>query len=287
MNRTTFSFAMVLAALLAITIPPTAAAQFGAPRPAPVAGQNQQPKDTEGVDFVQKLGSQVPMGTTFTDETGAKVSLRELGHGKPIVLVPAYYECPMLCSLVLDGAVSSLDTLEFDAGKEYEMVVISFDPGETPKLAAESKRQHMAKYDHADGAAGFHFLTGDKPSIDAVMDAIGFRYKYIPRRDEYSHSAGIVVLTPEGKVARYFYGVEYPPRDVRLALVEASDMKIGSPVDKVILYCCRYDPETGRYSAAILNIIRVAGVLTLAAIGLFFLWSWRRGHHHETVEGEA
>lgn len=288
MNRTTFSFVMVLAALLAITIPLAAHAQFGAPRPAPVAAQSGQPADTDGVDFEQKLGAQVPLSTTFTDSTGAQVTLADVGHGKPIVLVPAYYECPMLCSLVLDGAVSSLDTLEFDAGQEYEMVVVSFDPGETPELAAKAKQRHLEKYDHSDGAAGFHFLTGDKPSIDAVMDAIGFRYKYLADRDEYSHSAGIVVLTPEGKVARYFYGVEYPPRDVRLALVEASDMKIGSPVDKVILYCCSYDPVTGRYSAAILKIIRLAGVLTLAAMGLFFLWSWRRDHHHhKTVEGEA
>lgn len=289
-TTTTFSPAVALAAAFVaflVTAAPTPAfAQLGAPRPDPLVTDSLPPEQTQGVDFEQLLGAEVPLETSFQDETGATVTLAELANGKPLVLVPAYYECPMLCTLVINGVVSSLDTLEFTAGQEFEVAIVSIDPDETPELAAATKGRHLARYDREGGDAGFHFLTGDEPQIHAVTEAIGFHYKYVPERDEWSHTAGIVVLTPDGTVARYFYGVEYPPRDVRLALVEAADEKIGSPVDEVFLYCFRYDPETGRYSAAILNIVRLGGVLTLGALGLYFLLSWRRGRLR-AAEGEA
>ncbi|MGD2115164.1 MAG: SCO family protein [Acidobacteriota bacterium] len=285
MTRNTLILATALTLAVAVAGVP-AAAQFGPPRPEPIAGEDGQPRQTEGVELEQKLGAQVPLSTEFLDETGAPVTLADLAEGRPIVLVPAYYECPMLCSLVLNGVVSSLDTLEFDADDQFEVIVFSFDPGETPEVAMEAKERYLARYDRPGAGGGFHFLTGEEESIRAVTEAIGYRYNYVPEKDEYAHTAGIVILTPGGSAARYFYGVEYPPRDVRLALVEAADETIGNAVDEVLLYCFRYDPETGRYSAAILNIVRLGGVLTLAALGLFMLWSWRRGRLR-TAEGEA
>jgi protein SCO1/2 len=266
-----------------------AAAQFGGPRPQDIGSyQKGKPSAVKGVDFEQKLGATVPLGIHFRDESGREVTLAELGRGKPIVLVPAYYHCPMLCPLVITGVASSLETLKLDVGKDYSVIVVSIDPKETAKMASEAKAHFLHTYDRPGAAQGAHFLTGDDPQIHAVMDTIGFHYNYLPEKDQYAHAAGIVVLTPEGKVARYFYGVEYPPRDVRLGLVDASGEKIGSLVDKVILYCCTYDPTTGRYSAAILNIVRLGGVLTLVALGLFFFLSWRHGKHHtRTSMGEA
>jgi len=292
MTRTTATHALVVTALVAVvaivaTAAPTpAAAQLGAPRPDPLVTDSLPPEQTQGVGFEQRLGAKVPLGTPFQDETGATVTLAEVANGKPLVLVPAYYECPMLCTLVINGVVSSLDTLEFTAGQEFEVAIVSIDPDETPDIASATKTRHLGRYRHEGGDDGFHFLTGDDPEIHAVTDTIGFHYKYVPERDEWSHTAGLVVLTPDGTVAHYFYGVEYPPRDLRLALVEAADERIGSPVDEVLLYCFRYDPETGRYSAAILNIVRLGGVLTLGALGLFFLLSWRRGRLR-AAEGEA
>ena len=280
--------ASALALLAAALLPPTAAAQFGPPRPEPIVSPDGSgaPAAAEGVEFEQKLGAQVPMGTGFLSASGEAVSLAELTGGRPVLLVPAYYECPMLCSLVLSGVVSALDAVDLDAGQDYRVVVFSIDPEEGPEAAAEAARRHLRTDQRPAAAEGFHFLTGDEESIRAVADAIGFRYRYLPERDEFAHSAGIVALTPEGTVARTFYGVEYAPRDLRLALVEAADGTIGTPVDEVLLYCFRYDPETGRYSAAILNIVRLGGLFTLAALGLFFLVSWRRDRLR-TAEGEV
>lgn len=275
-------------ALLVLGVGAPAAAQFGPPRPQDIGtyDKGKKPDAVAGVDFEQKLGAAVPLDTRFRDEEGRAVTLAELGHGQAIVLVPAYYHCPMLCSLVLSGVASSLDTMKLDAGRDYQVIVVSFDPKETPEMARKAKARYLHAYDHPGAAGGVHFLTGEDPQIHAVMDAIGFRYNYLPEKDQYAHASGIVVLTPEGRVARYFYGVEYPPRDVRLGLVDASGEKIGSLVDKVILYCCTYDPTTGRYSAAILNIVRLGGVLTLVALGLFFFVSWRHGRRRTSM-GEA
>lgn len=277
---------LALLALLAASAAP-ASGQFGPPRPVPIAAPDggERPAAIEEVAFDQRLGERVPMDVPLVDETGRAVTLAELGEGRPILLVPAYYECPMLCNMVLGSVMSSLGVLELDAGRDFEVVVVSFDPDETPAMAAAEKARHLTRYDRPGAGDGFHFLTGEAASVEAVMDAIGFRYAYEPERDEWAHAAGLVTLTPDGTVARYHYGIEYPPRDVRLGLVEAADGAIGSAVDEVLLYCLRYDPASGRYSLAILNLVRAGGVLTVAAIGLFMFVSWRRGRHAGAAEG--
>lgn len=272
--------------LLGVGAAPSAA-QFGPPRPEPITSPDGSgPPLRDRVDFEQKLGARVPMDAELVDEAGRTVTLAEVGEGRPILLVPAYYECPMLCNMVLGGAMSSLGVLELDAGRDFEVAVVSFDPGETPEMAAASKARHLARYDRPGAEEGVHFLTGPEAAVSAVMDAIGFRYAYVPERDEWAHGAGIVTLTADGTVARYHYGVEYPPRDVRLGLVEAGDGTVGSAVDEVLLYCLRYDPSSGRYSLAILNLVRAGGVLTVAGIGLFMFLSRRKGRHG-AVPGEA
>ncbi|HUF78947.1 MAG TPA: SCO family protein [Thermoanaerobaculia bacterium] len=275
---------------LALTWTAAATAQFGPPRPEPILAPDEgRLAAAERVGFDQRLGVQVPMATALVDETGRAVTLGELGAGRPILLVPAYYECPMLCSMVLSGVVATLDTLELEPGRDFSVAVVSFDPEETPEMAGAAKARHLVRYRSRQragdagssgalqAAAGFHFLTGEEAPVRELLDAVGFRYAYLPESDEWAHAAGIVTLTPEGAVARYHYGVEYPPRDVRLGLIEAAGGAIGRPVDQVLLYCLRYDPGSGRYSLAILNLVRVGGIATVAAIGLFIFASWRRG----------
>lgn len=266
-----------------------AAAQFGGPRPEPIVSpdQGKGPSAADQVAFDQRLGEQVPMDVELVDESGRPVTLTELAQGRPILLVPAYYECPMLCNMVLSGVISSLRTTDLDAGADFEVVVVSFDPEETPALAAEAKAPLVARYGRPGAEAGFHFLTGDEASVRAVMDAIGFRYSYVAERDEWAHAAGIVTLTPTGEIARYHYGVEFPARALRLALVEAGGGTIGSAVDEVLLYCLSYDPATGRYSLAILNLVRAAGLLTVVALGAFLLIGWWRDRHPRTALGEG
>jgi protein SCO1/2 len=202
--------------------------------------------------------------------------LRSFLRDKPAVLLLAYYECPMLCTMTLNGLVGALEALKFDAGREFDVLTVSFDANETPDLAKAKKETVLHSYKRPTADAGWHFLTGDESSIHALTDAVGFKFAWDPPAKKWAHAAGIIVLTPQGHVAKYFYGVEYPPKELRLALVEAADGKIGTFVDQVLLYCFHYDPSTGRYGAAIVNIIRAGGVLTLAGLGLFFLAQARR-----------
>ncbi len=231
----------------------------------------QLPEALEGVGIDQRLDQTVPLDLEFRDETGASVRLGEYFGSKPVILALVYYECPMLCTLVLNGLVSSLKALSFSIGEEFEVVALSFDPNETPEMAAAKKETYLGAYRRPSAAAGWHFLTGDESSIKQLAEAVGFRYRYDPASDEFAHAAGITVLTPSGRIARYFYGVEYAPRDVRLGLIEAADEKIGSPVDQLMLYCFRYDVTTGRYSAAVLNLVRLGGILTVLAFVAFLL----------------
>lgn len=232
-----------------------------------------------GVDA--RIGNTVPLDLELRDAAGKRLRLGELVREKPVVLVPAYYTCPMLCSMVTGGVVKALRVVDFEPGRDYEVVVFSFDPADGP-AEARSKREETRR-DIGPAAAGsgdirgWHFLTGDEETIRALTDAIGFRYRWDPEQRQFAHTAAIMLLTPSGRVSRYFYGIEYAPRSLRLGLVESADEKLGSVVDQVLLYCFQYDPSSGKYSAAVLNLVRAGGLLTLTALGLFMFVTWRRG----------
>ncbi len=222
------------------------------------------------VTFEQRLNETVPLETPFHDEAGHDVKLGDYFGAQPVVLVMAYFRCPMLCTQVLNGLVEGLRESELTIGKDFRVVTISFDPSDSPRMAAAKKANYVRAYADPRAAADWHFLTGSKESIDRVARAIGFRYAYDEASDQYAHAAGIVVLTPEGKISRYFYDVHYPGRDLRLGLVEASQNRIGTAIDQVLLFCFHYDPTAGRYGAAVLNFVRAGGVLTVMVLAVFF-----------------
>jgi protein SCO1 len=238
------------------------------------------------VGLDQKLGDQIPLDLEFNDETGRAIRLSELFGSRPVVLTLVYYECPMLCSLILNGTVRAMRTLDFSAGREFDVLTVSIDPTETPELAKAKKEEYLANYRRSGAEDGWHFLTGREESIRALAEAVGFRYALDPASGEYAHAAGIMVLTPGGQVARYFYGVEYAPRDLKLGLMEASDEKIGSPVDQLLLLCFHYNPLTGRYNFAVMTAVRVGGALTVLGIaGLLFTLIRRERRERSPVTG--
>lgn len=228
------------------------------------------------VGIEQKLNEQVPLDLQFRDEMGEAVRLGTYFGGKPVVLALAYYECPMLCTLVLNGLSGALKALAFDIGTQYEVVTVSFNPEDTPERAAAKKRTYVKDFGRGNAEHGWHFLTGDAAAIESLTRAVGFRYKYVPEQKQYAHAAGIVVLTPQGRISKYFYGVEFSPRDLRLGLVDAAGGRIGTMVDQLLLYCFHYDPATGKYGAAAMNAVRAAGALTVAALAAFLAASLRR-----------
>jgi protein SCO1/2 len=228
------------------------------------------------VGFDQRLNEQVPLDLEFRDEAGRTVRLGDCFDGKPVILVLAYFKCPQLCTEVLNGLVRTMLDLPQDLGKDFTAVTVSFDPRETPELAAAKKKTYLERYGRPGAEAGWHFLTGAEGSIKRLTDAVGFRYTYDPRNDQFAHASGILVLTPAGKISRYFYDIRYSPRDLRLGLVEASAGRIGSPVDQILLYCFHYDPIEGKYGPTIMSFVRLGGVLTLLAVGLFMAALWRR-----------
>jgi protein SCO1 len=239
------------------------------------------PEPLKAVGYDQRLGEQVPLDLEFRDEAGRLLKLGDFFGRRPVVLVFAYYECPMLCDLVLQGLTGSLKALRFDAGKEFDVVVVSIDPKETPKLAAETEAQTLSRYGRSGTEAGWHFLTGGQGSILKLTQAAGFRYVYDKERGEFAHAAGVVILTPGGRISRYLYGIEYAPRDVRLALIESADGRIGNLADQVLLYCFHYDPVYGKYSAMTMNILRLAAVATVLGLGLLILLLKRRERRPE------
>ncbi len=258
-----------LALLLMVVFAATAQAQPAAPSPAvPVTAPNPTGVLSDiGID--QKLNAQVPLDTTFRDETGKTIRLGDYFGQRPVILVLVYYSCPMLCTLALNGVLHSLQTISLSAGKDFEVVTVSFDPREKPELAGAKKNVYLTLYNRPTGWNGWHFLTGDEPSIRRLTSAVGFRYKWDAPSGQYAHATGIMVLTPEGKISRYFYGIQYPSTDLRLSLVEASSGKIGSPADEILLYCCRYDPATGRYGLVITRVLQLAGAATVLILGSF------------------
>ena len=228
------------------------------------------------VAFDQKLNAQIPLDLAFRDEAGQTVHVGDYLDQKPAILILAYYECRTLCNVVLNGLVESLQKLAFDIGDQFEVITVSIDPGETPDLAAAKKEAYLQAYGRPGAAAGWHFLTGEQTSIKQLAEVVGLRYIYDAETDQYAHPAGIMVLTPQGKLARYFYGIDYPPTDLRLGLVEASENKIGSPVDQLLLLCYHYDPVTGQYSVLITNIVRLAGLATVLLLGGGVFMMFRR-----------
>ena len=228
-----------------------------------------------GID--QHLDAQLPLDTMFRDETGRIVRLREYADGsKPILLVFLYYRCPMLCSMVMEGVTSTLTALKFDAGKEYDVVTISIDPRDMPRDAAAKKEKYVKRYGRLGTAHAWHFLTGPESAIRRVADTVGFHYAYDPRSDQFAHGAALMVLTPSGRVSRYLYGFEYNPRDVRLALVEASANKIGNATDAILLLCYHYDPVTGKYSRGAMTFVRAGGLATVVGLAGFIFVMIRR-----------
>lgn len=227
--------------------------------------------------FTPRLGDRVPQELTFRDESGQPVRLGDYGQSRPVILVLAYYRCPMLCTLVLNDLVKGLRGVPFDAGNEYEVVVVSFDPTEKPELAAAKKKAYVEEYGRPGTDKGWHFLTGDRPEIDRLMASVGFRAIWDEKEQQYAHARGIMILTPDWMVTRYFLEGSFPPRDLRLALVEGSEGRVGSPMDRVLLMCFNYNPVSGKYSMTILNIVRLGGLLMVGLVLLFWLSSWRRG----------
>jgi protein SCO1 len=221
------------------------------------------------IGFDQNLDQQIPFDIPFADEQGRSVTLGSFFGKRPVVLVFAYYDCPMLCTLVLNALAASLDVLSLEPGTDFEVVTISFDPREKPALAAAKKSTYLQRYKRPAAAAAWHFLTGDQSSIDRATKAAGFRFTWDEGLKQFAHPTGIIVVTPDGRIARYLFGIEYGPRDLRLAIVEASAGKVGSQVDSFLLYCYHYDPMTGRYGLAIMRAIRLAGVLTVGSLALF------------------
>jgi len=269
-------FTTAAAVVVALSWASIASAQPSAPLSVPPPSAVMQIPILKEVGLDQKLDAQVPLDVKFTDEQGREVTLGSLFGHRPVVLALVYYECPMLCTEVLNGLVSSLQTIAFNAGNEFDIVAVSFDPGETPALAAQKKALYVKRYGRPGAETGMHFLTGREDAIHALTSAVGFRYQYDPSTDQFAHTAVLTVLTPAGHVSRYLYGIEYQPRNLRLALVEAADGKIGTAVDKALLYCYHYDPETGKYGLAIMNLVRLGGIMTVAAAVSFIVLNLRR-----------
>jgi len=228
------------------------------------------------IGFDQNLSKRIPLDVPFKDEAGRTVAIGDYFGKRPVVLLFAYYDCPMLCTMVINGLASALDVLALEPGRDFEIVTVSFDPRDTPQRAAAKKAAYISRYKHPGGAAAWHFLTGDQPSIDRLTKAAGFRYVWDKDTNQFAHPTGVIVLTPDGRLARYLFGIEYGPRDLRFAIIDASNGKVGTPVDALLLYCYHYDPETGRYGLAIMRTIRAAGAATVLLLASFIVIMVRR-----------
>jgi protein SCO1/2 len=267
---------LLTAGAFAVAQPPSSFQDKGAGAASQVS-----PADLSNIGIEQRLDQQVPLDLQFKDETGKTVQLGDyFKSGRPVLLNLVYYTCPMLCGEELAGEASALGVLRFTPGNEYEVVSVSFNPDETPKDAAEKKQVYVARMnehrEHKTNGEGWHFLTGQQPEIKQLADAMGFHYRRDASTGQFIHAAGIMIVTPSGKIAQYYYGVEFSPKDIRLGLIEASRDKIGTLVDQVTLYCYHYDPNTGRYGAVVSNIMRLAGAATMLILGGFLVVMFKR-----------
>jgi protein SCO1 len=267
-------------ALALFVVAPSYAQMAGAPiqgyKRDPGMVSSAVPAPLRDIGFDQHIGDVAPLDASFLDESGRPVRLGGYFGKRPVVLVFAYYDCPMLCTLVINGLSSALNILSLAPGQDFEIVTISFDPHDTPATAAAKKAVYLERYKRPGASAGWHFLTGDRASIETVTKAAGFRYTWDEQTKQFAHPTGVMVLTPEGRFARYLFGIEYGPRDLRFAIVEASAGKVGTPADALLLYCYHYDPMTGRYGLAIMRAIRLAGVGTVLALATFIIVMLRR-----------
>jgi len=238
-------------------------------KPEPGLPSSTLPAPLREIGFDQNLNARVPLDTAFNDESGRAVRLRDYFGQRPVVLVFAYYDCPMLCTVVINGLASALNVLSLEPGKDFEIVTVSFNPRDTPATASAKKASYIARYKQPSAAAAWHFLTGSQASIDRLTKAAGFRYVWDAETQQFAHPTGVMVLTPDGRLARYLFGIEYGPRDLRYAIVDASNGRVGSAVDSLLLFCYHYDPARGRYGVAIMRLIRAGGAATVLALGAF------------------
>jgi len=280
--KTFVQLAILLAATFAVAQPPSSFTDKSSQPASQVA-----PAELANVGIDQRLNQQVPLDLEFKDETGKTVKLADyFQSGKPVILNLVYYTCPMLCGEELVGEASALSMLKFTPGKDYEIVSVSFNPDETPNDATAAKKTYIARInEHLDpktDGSGWHFLTGAQPQIKQLADAVGFHYRRDPQTKQFIHATAIMLVTPAGKIAQYYYGVEYSPKDIRLGLIEASRGNIGNVVDEVLLYCYHYDPKTGRYGAVVTNIMRLAGAATMLILGGFLIVMFRREKHDDS-----
>jgi protein SCO1 len=247
---------------------------------------SQRPPGLKHVGIEQHLNEQIPPDLMFRDESGKTVRLSEYFGRKPLILNLGYYQCPMLCGEVLSGLESALRVLKFDVGKEFDVLSISFDPKDTPEIATKKKAEWLRRYGRPGAASGWHFLTGPQSSIDELTKAAGFQYEYDSKTGQFAHATAIMVLTPEGRIAQYYYGVEFAPKDLRLGLIQASQNKIGTVVDQVLLYCYHYDPDQGKYSAMISRILKLAAGATMLLLGTFLIVMFRLGSAADREHGK-
>jgi protein SCO1/2 len=275
--------AFCMAGLSAFVLCPLALAQaqvsrYDEKQMAPVS--DKPPAILSKVGIAQRLNEQLPLALTFTDDEGKQVQLASYFGKKPAILALVYYQCPMLCSEELNGLTSALQMVSFVPGKDFSVIVISIDPTETTDLAAAKKRGYLKRYGHPETAAGWHFMTGTQENIDALTKAVGFGYVKIPGPDgrltQFAHASAIQIVTPEGKLAQYYMGVEYSPKDLRLGLVEASSNRIGSPVDNILTYCYHYDPQTNKHSLIVARVVQLGGLITVLLLGGFMLAMFRK-----------
>jgi len=272
-THTLSASALLAAALLIASIP--ACAQY-MHEPKGALTQNTPIPILQQVGIDQRIGQQVPLDLIFRDETGKSAPLRSYFGRRPVLLTLVYYQCPMLCSQVLNGVVGGLLSQKLSVGRDFDIVTVSFDPRDTPADATEKRNTYLKRYGRAGAEKGWHFLTGEQPAIEALTKAVGFRYAWDPKIQQYAHASGIMVATADGRLSHYLYGIEYTPKDMRLALVESSEGKLGNVVDQVMLYCYHYDPATGKYGAVVTNMLRLGGALTLLLLGGFLAMAWQR-----------
>lgn len=241
------------------------------------------PEELEGVGITEHPDARLPLDAVFTDESGTQVVLGDyFQSGRPVLLNLVYYSCPMLCTLVLNGMTEAMKPLDWTPGKEFEIVTVSFEARETPSLARIKKQNYLNDYGRPDAGPGWHFLVGGEESVRALTKTVGFGYRWVEEQNQYAHQAAIFVITPDGRISRYLYGVMFDPTTLRLSLVEAGKGKVGSPLDRIVLYCFHYDPNTGKYSIAANNIMRVGGVLTVFALGTVLTVLWTKDRRKRT-----